>query len=282
MKLYEAIKLLNSVGYLVESNNQLPIIICADMGVGKTTFVEEINSNTDYNAKDLEVSDIPGIWDEPDENGNMQLISDWESKALDKIKTLKNTDFVVVTSDKKLVLKLLQENIKFFLIWKKDEANNMDSIIKRTSIHFSNVVNEFKKYIDDSIIDDNIKDKMFEFAEFVNSNKKSKNFIELIKNYITSNDVIYNLECIDAIPEDVISSPDFSENDNFRHWHDMFKFIPSDSGKISIAENNINEHNTRIKFFNSIHSPLCTKIVLDKNQFLTSPTIFKKIVDSAW
>ena len=278
MKLYEAIKILNSAGYLLESDSQLPIIICADMGVGKTTFVKEINSNTEYNAKDLEVSDISGIWDEPDENGNMQLVSGWESMALDKIKTMKNIDFVVVTSDKKLVLKLLQEQLKFFLVWKKDESNNMDSIIKRTAIHFSNVVAEFKNHIDDSAIDNDIKNKMFKFAAFVNSNKKSKNFIELIKNYITSNDVIYNFECIDAIPEEVLSSSDFSENDNFRHWHDMFKFIPSDSGKISIAENNINEHSARIKFFNSIHSPLCTKIVLDKNQFLTSPSVFKKII----
>ena len=63
------------------SGTRWPVIVCTDMGMGKTTFIEKVNSTWKYRGYDLEVGDIPGIWGEPDADGNMSLVDSWPGMA---------------------------------------------------------------------------------------------------------------------------------------------------------------------------------------------------------
>ena len=70
--------------------------------------------------------DIPGIWGEPDKDGNMSLVDGWEKIALDTMDSMKDTDVVTVTSDPKMVNALLARERAFFLAYKDD----IDSVRK--------------------------------------------------------------------------------------------------------------------------------------------------------
>ena len=250
MRLDEAKEILNSHGYSI--HKQFPTIICADMGVGKTTFIEKLNKINPGSGYDLEVADIPGIWSEPDSEGLMHLTDGWEKMALDKIKNL-DVDYVAITSDQKMVKLLLNEKIPFFLAYKDNLEAIKSSIKNRTKTHFKNVVTDFKEYIEDSNIPESLKKKMLSCDD----------------------SALYDYKCTEAIPEDIINTDSFQNDDRYRHWHDMF-ILPG--ANVSIMENNINGLEKRMKFYDSISSPLCHKIKLDNKEFLSNPRIFSLII----
>jgi hypothetical protein len=250
MRLNEAKEILSSNGYSIHKS--LPTIICADMGVGKTTFIEKINKINPGSGYDLEVADIPGIWSEPNSEGMMYPVTGWENIALDKLKSL-DVDYIAITSDQKMVNLLLNENISFFLAYKDNVNAIRVSIENRTKTHFKNVINDFKEYIEDSNIPESLKKKMLSCDD----------------------SALYDYRCTEAIPEDIINTDKFQNDDRYRHWHDMF-ILPS--ANVSIMENNINGLKKKLKFYDSINNPLCHKIKLDDKEFLSSPRIFNMII----
>ena len=133
MNLNKAVTILKESGYDLFNKNY-PIIICADMGTGKTTFIEKLNKKKLGSGYDLEVADIPGIWGEPDSEGNMALVDGWENMALDKIAEL-DAEYVATTSDKKLVNLLIDSDIPFFLAYKYDMDAVRETIVNRTKTH---------------------------------------------------------------------------------------------------------------------------------------------------
>ena len=235
-----------------------PVIVCADMGMGKTTFIEKVNSTGKYRGYDLEVGDIPGIWGKPDADGNMSLVDGWPEIAMQKIMSIRGVDVVAVTSDRKMVETLLERNVPFFLAYKDDVTAIRNAIEKRTAIHFANVVRDFSKYIEASGIPDDLKQKMMS----------------------CSPEALTDMRCADAIPESIISSDGFQSDDRYRHWHDMFKFRKG-GRSVSIMDHNIENLKRRIAFFNSIRSGLCTKIPLGGNEYLSSDSVVRMILGRA-
>ena len=231
MDLTEAVIFLKESGYDLFNENY-PIIICADMGTGKTTFIEKLNKEKPGRGYDLEVADIPGIWDEPDSEGNMALVDGWENMALDKMAEL-DAEYVATTSDKKLVNLLIDSDIPFFLAYKYDVEAVRETIVNRTKAHFRNVVTDFHDYIVDS-----------------------------------------------DIPEEIINTDDFQNDDRYRHWHDMFKLRRVDGESYSIMDQNLKELENRLKFYETISSNICYKIPLDKDEFLSSPEILDEIIQN--
>ena len=254
MDLNEAVIILKESGYDMFNENY-PIIICADMGAGKTTFIEKLNKEKPGSGYDLEVADIPGIWGEPDSEGIMTLVDGWENIALDKIAEL-DADYVAVTSDKKLVNLLIDNNIPFFLAYKYDVDAVRETIVNRTKTHFHNVVTDFHDYIVDSDIPEDLKQKMLDCDE----------------------SALYDYHCTEAIPEEIIDTDDFQNDDRYRHWHDMFKIRRVNGESYSIMDQNLNELENRLKFYETITSNICYKIPLDKDQFLSSPEILDEII----
>lgn len=235
-----------------------PVIVCADMGMGKTTFIEKVNSTGKYRGYDLEVGDIPGIWGKPDADGNMSLVDSWPEMAMQKIMSLRGVDVVAVTSDRKMVETLLERKVPFFLAYKDDVTAIRKAIEKRTAVHFANVVRDFGKYIVASGIPDELKRQMMS----------------------CSPEALTDMRCADAIPESIISSDSFQSDDRYRHWHDMFKF--SKGGRsVSIMDQNIENLERRIAFFNGIRSGLCTKIPLRGNEYLFSDSVVRTILGRA-
>ena len=254
MNLRHALLLLEKSGYSARKKT-MPVIVCADMGTGKTTFIEKINSRNPGSGYDLEVADIPDIWDEPDEAGNMALVNGWENMALDCIKELDGVDYVATTSDKKLVKLLIAENIPFFLVYKDNVDAVREAIEKRTRTHFRNVVTDFRDYIEESDIPESLKEKMLACDE----------------------SALYDYRCTEAIPEDIINTEDFQNDDRYRHWHDMFRLRRAGGRSLSIMEQNIEELEKRLKFYDSISDDICHKIPLDENEFLSSPAVMDEI-----
>ena len=254
MNLSEAVILLKESGYELFNENY-PIIICADMGTGKTTFIEKLNNKKPGSGYDLEVADIPGIWDEPDSEGNMALVDGWENMVLDKIAEL-DADYVATTSDKKLVNLLINNDIPFFLAYKYDVDAVRKTIINRTKTHFRNVVTDFYDYIVDSDIPEELKQKMLDCDE----------------------SALYDYRCTEAIPEEIINTDDFQNDDRYRHWHDMFKLRRANGESYSIMDQNLKELKNRLKFYETISSNRCYKIPLDKDEFLSSTKILDEII----
>ena len=235
-----------------------PVIVCADMGMGKTTFIEKVNSTGKYRGYDLEVGDIPEIWGKPDADGNMSLVDGWPEMAMQKIMSLRGVDVVAVTSDRKMVETLLERKVPFFLAYKDDVTAIRKAIEKRTAVHFANVVRDFGKYIGASGIPDELKRQMMS----------------------CSPEALTDMRCADAIPESIISSDSFQSDDRYRHWHDMFKFRKG-GRSVSIMDQNIENLERRIAFFNGIRSGLCTKIPLRGNEYLSSDSVVRTILGRA-
>lgn len=254
MDLSEAVILLKESGYYLFNENY-PIIICADMGTGKTTFIEKLNKKKPGRGYDLEVADIPGIWDEPDSEGNMTLVDGWEKMTLDKIAEL-DVEYVATTSDKKLVNLLIDSDIPFFLAYKYDVDAVRKTIVNRTKAHFRNVVTDFYDYIVDSDIPEELKQKMLDCDE----------------------SALYDYRCTEAIPEEIINTDDFQNDDRYRHWHDMFKLRRANGESYSIMDQNLKELKNRLKFYETISSNKCYKIPLDKDEFLSSTKILDEII----
>lgn len=254
MDLSEAVIILKESGYDLFNENY-PIIICADMGTGKTTFIEKLNKEKPGRGYDLEVADIPGIWDEPDSEGNMALVDGWENMALDKMAEL-DAEYVATTSDKKLVNLLIDNDIPFFLAYKYDVDAVRETIVNRTKAHFHNVVTDFHDYIVDSDIPEDLKQKMLDCDE----------------------SALYDYRCTEAIPEEIINTDDFQNDDRYRHWHDMFKLRRVGGESYSIMDQNLKELENRLKFYETISSNICYKIPLDKDEFLSSPEILDEII----
>ena len=254
MDLSEAVILLKESGYELFNENY-PIIICADMGTGKTTFIEKLNKKKPGSGYDLEVADIPGIWDEPDSEGNMALVDGWENMVLDKIAEL-DVEYVATTSDKKLVNLLIDNDIPFFLAYKYDVDAVRKTIVNRTKTHFRNVVTDFYDYIVDSDIPKELKQKMLDCDE----------------------SALYDYRCTEAIPEEIINTDDFQNDDRYRHWHDMFKLRRVDGKSYSIMDQNLKELKNRLKFYETISNNRCYKIPLDKDEFLSSTKILGEII----
>ncbi len=238
-----------------ERTKGFPVIVCADMGMGKTTFVKKINDSGKYKCYDLEVCDLPNIWGEPDEDGNMALVDGWEDIALNKIKSL-DADVVAITSDPKMVHKLIESGIPFFLAYKDDISAIRKDIEKRTSEHFANVVKDFWKYIEKSDIPEELKEQMKECDP----------------------EAMTNVKCADALPPSIIETDKFQSDDRYRHWHDMFK-LKTGGKAVSIMDRNIENLESRLKEFDKITSNLCTKLRLNAGEYLSSPSILHKILD---
>lgn len=245
----------NLVGEASEGKKGIPVIVCADMGMGKTTFVKKINDSGKYKCYDLEVCDLPNIWGEPDEDGNMALVDGWEDIALKKIKSL-DADVVAITSDPKMVNKLIESGIPFFLAYKDDIGAIRKDIEKRTSEHFANVVKDFWKYIEKSDIPEDLKEQMKECDP----------------------KAMTNIKCADALPPSIIETDKFQSDDRYRHWHDMFK-LKTGGKAVSIMDRNIENLESRLKEFGKITSNLCTKLRLNAGEYLSSPSILHKILD---
>lgn len=254
MDLSEAVIILKKSGYDLFNENY-PIIICGDMGTGKTTFIEKLNKKKPGSGYDLEVADIPGIWDEPDSEGNMALVDGWENMVLDKMLEL-DADYIATTSDKKLVNLLIDNDIPFFLAYKYDVDAVRKTIINRTKAHFRNVVTDFYDYIVDSDIPKDLKQKMLDCDE----------------------SALYDYRCTEAIPEEIINTDDFQNDDRYRHWHDMFKLHRAGGESYSIMDQNLKELKNRLKFYKTISSNKCYKIPLDKDEFLSSTKILDEII----
>ncbi len=235
-----------------------PIIVCADMGMGKTSFIQMVNSTGKLRGKDLEVCDIPGIWGEPDKDGNMSLVDGWEKIALDTIDSMKDTDVVTVTSDPKMVNALLARERAFFLAYKDDIDSVRKTIEARTATHFANVVRDFGDYIRKSSIPESLKGQMLN----------------------CSPEALVNLECAKAIPESIIATDQFQNDDRYRHWHDMFK-LKTGNRSVSIMDRNLENLAERIKFFDSINSMLCRKIRLKDGEYLSSDRVAREILGFA-
>lgn len=243
------------LGEASERKKEIPVIVCADMGMGKTTFVQKINDSGKYKCYDLEVCDLPNIWGEPDEDGNMALVDGWEDIALNKIKSL-DADVVAITSDPKMVHKLIESGIPFFLAYKDDISAIRKDIEKRTSEHFANVVKDFWKYIEKSDIPEELKEQMKE----------------------CDTEAMTNVKCADALPPSIIETDKFQSDDRYRHWHDMFK-LKTGGKAVSIMDRNIENLESRLKEFDKITSNLCTKLRLNAGEYLSSPSILHKILD---
>lgn len=243
------------LGEASERKKGIPVIVCADMGMGKTTFVQKINDSGKYKCYDLEVCDLPNIWGEPDEDGNMALVDGWEDIALKKIKSL-DADVVTITSDPKMVHKLIESGIPFFLAYKDNISAIRKDIEKRTSEHFANVVKDFWKYIEKSDIPEELKEQMKECDP----------------------EAMTNVKCADALPPSIIETDKFQSDDRYRHWHDMFK-LKTGGKALSIMDRNIGDLESRLKEFDKITSNLCTKLRLNAAEYLSSPTILHKILD---
>ena len=243
------------LGEASEGKKGIPVIVCADMGMGKTTFVHKINDSGKYKCYDLEVCDLPNIWGEPDEDGNMALGDGWEDIALNKIKSL-DADIVAITSDPKMVHKLIESGIPFFLAYKDDISAIRKDIEKRTSEHFANVVKDFWKYIEKSDIPEELKEQMKECDP----------------------EAMTNVKCADALPPSIIETDKFQSDDRYRHWHDMFK-LKTGGKAVSIMDRNIENLESRLKEFDKITSNLCTKLRLNAGEYLSSPSILHKILD---
>lgn len=243
------------LGEASEGKKEIPVIVCADMGMGKTTFVQKINDSGKYKCYDLEVCDLPNIWGEPDEDGNMALVDGWEDIALKKIKSL-NADVVAITSDPKMVHKLIESGIPFFLAYKDDISAIRKDIEKRTSEHFANVVKDFWKYIEKSDIPEELKEQM----------------------KACDPKAMTNIKCADALPPSIIETDKFQSDDRYRHWHDMFK-LKTGGKAVSIMDRNIETLESRLKEFDKITSNLCTKLRLNAGEYLSSPYILHKILD---
>ena len=243
------------LGEASERKKEIPVIVCADMGMGKTTFVKKINDSGKYKCYDLEVCDLPNIWGEPDEDGNMALVDGWEDIALNKIKSL-DADVVAITSDPKMVHKLIESGIPFFLAYKDDISAIRKDIEKRTSEHFANVVKDFWKYIEKSDIPEELKEQMKECDP----------------------EAMTNVKCADALPPSIIETDKFQSDDRYRHWHDMFK-LKTGGKAVSIMDRNIENLESRLKEFDKITSNLCTKLRLNAGEYLSSPSILHKILD---